>query len=194
MSEPERVWLLVGDLPCLGCGYNLRGLAGPVVMCPECGHANDLQDPTPWRVQQLPVGVIDRQHWPASAVALSFPLFLLGVWSIGATFVHQGFAVVAAGFFAVVAFFWGRECWKWVRSCRNTAWAVAVLLLLHVATWLVFVGIAGVWLIIENRLTGWLAILAFTIGAAGMYATAHLLRRGEYRQEARNWRLPTGRT
>lgn len=26
------------DYPCTGCGYNLRGLCGKVVRCPECGH------------------------------------------------------------------------------------------------------------------------------------------------------------
>ena len=25
------------DLACLGCGYNLRGLAHAVIHCPECG-------------------------------------------------------------------------------------------------------------------------------------------------------------
>ena len=30
------------DLPCPGCGYNLRGLAGDVVSCPECGQSCDV--------------------------------------------------------------------------------------------------------------------------------------------------------
>jgi hypothetical protein len=30
------------DLYCLTCGYNLRGLSGDPVRCPECGNPNDL--------------------------------------------------------------------------------------------------------------------------------------------------------
>lgn len=30
------------DLYCLSCGYNLRGLSGDPVRCPECGQFNDL--------------------------------------------------------------------------------------------------------------------------------------------------------
>ena len=32
------------DLFCLTCGYNLRGLTGDPVRCPECGEDNDLGD------------------------------------------------------------------------------------------------------------------------------------------------------
>ena len=33
---------IVGELYCLTCGYNLRGLSGDPVRCPECGELNDL--------------------------------------------------------------------------------------------------------------------------------------------------------
>lgn len=32
------------DLFCLGCGYNLRGLSGVMVRCPECGEDNDVHE------------------------------------------------------------------------------------------------------------------------------------------------------
>ncbi len=32
------------DLPCLKCGYNLRGLAGDPIKCPECGYENPFGD------------------------------------------------------------------------------------------------------------------------------------------------------
>ena len=38
MSELNR------DLYCLGCGYNLRGLSGDPLRCPECGMFNALAD------------------------------------------------------------------------------------------------------------------------------------------------------
>jgi len=31
------------DLYCLNCGYNLRGLSGDPIRCPECGHLNRLE-------------------------------------------------------------------------------------------------------------------------------------------------------
>lgn len=33
---------IVEDIYCLDCGYNLRGLSGDPIRCPECGHVNDL--------------------------------------------------------------------------------------------------------------------------------------------------------
>lgn len=44
----SSIWLIDGDLPCLKCGKNLRGLIGQKVGCPECGHLNDLADPHQW--------------------------------------------------------------------------------------------------------------------------------------------------
>ena len=44
------------DLYCLTCGYNLRGLTGDPVRCPECGHLNpigDVEIPAPIIAAQL---------------------------------------------------------------------------------------------------------------------------------------------
>lgn len=35
-------WRVQHDLACPGCEYNLRGLAGPVLSCPECGLTVDV--------------------------------------------------------------------------------------------------------------------------------------------------------
>jgi len=39
-AEPPTIEF---DLPCLKCNYNLRGLSGDPLRCPECGHVNLLR-------------------------------------------------------------------------------------------------------------------------------------------------------
>jgi hypothetical protein len=41
-SGPAQVAELQQDLPCPQCDYNLRGLRGVVVQCPECGATFDV--------------------------------------------------------------------------------------------------------------------------------------------------------
>jgi hypothetical protein len=49
MDKPDRdPWFIIRDLPCLGCGYNLRATTGPIRKCPECGWRHDLNDPYQW--------------------------------------------------------------------------------------------------------------------------------------------------
>ncbi|MEM6259116.1 MAG: hypothetical protein AAGI37_12450 [Planctomycetota bacterium] len=47
-STVQHPWHIKQDLPCLHCDYNLRGLDGPQVTCPECGQNNDLTDAYQW--------------------------------------------------------------------------------------------------------------------------------------------------
>jgi len=63
------------DLFCLDCGYNLRGLRGDPVRCPECGHDNDLG------TVSIPASLIrtalhEMETYPTMCVALSVGLFL----------------------------------------------------------------------------------------------------------------------
>ena len=43
------------DLYCLTCGYNLRGLSGDPVRCPECGNLNPIGD------VEIPAEIITKQ-------------------------------------------------------------------------------------------------------------------------------------
>jgi len=68
------------DLYCLECGYNLRGLSGDPVRCPECAFLNPIGD------VELPAPIISKQLQrmetaPATSV-LGFLLLLplLGLW------------------------------------------------------------------------------------------------------------------
>jgi hypothetical protein len=55
------------DVPCPGCGYNLRGLAGDVVNCPECGQSCDVAKLIKWRWvgSWRRVPQLDTLAWPA---------------------------------------------------------------------------------------------------------------------------------
>ncbi|MCC6679651.1 MAG: hypothetical protein IT445_02005 [Phycisphaeraceae bacterium] len=41
-GNPSHVEVVLRDIACPGCQYNLRGLYGPIVQCPECGLACDI--------------------------------------------------------------------------------------------------------------------------------------------------------
>jgi hypothetical protein len=53
-SKSERPFL-DRDLYCLQCGYNLRGLSGDPVRCPECGYDNPIGD------VEIPADLITQQ-------------------------------------------------------------------------------------------------------------------------------------
>ncbi|MAE63847.1 MAG: hypothetical protein CMJ18_06200 [Phycisphaeraceae bacterium] len=42
MSGNDQIETIVRDVTCVACEYNLRGLQGPVVKCPECGAVTDV--------------------------------------------------------------------------------------------------------------------------------------------------------
>ncbi len=42
MLADDRVATILRDIGCPACGYNLRGLHGPIVECPECGQRCDV--------------------------------------------------------------------------------------------------------------------------------------------------------
>jgi len=54
-SEPHDTQVHDIDLYCLNCGYNLRGLLGDPVRCPECFHMNPIGD------VEIPAPIISAQ-------------------------------------------------------------------------------------------------------------------------------------
>lgn len=70
-AQPHRP-KLTRDLPCPGCRYNLRGLPGRVVTCPECGRELDRASlvhrrwTRPWH-QAPGLGTL---QWPAATLLL----------------------------------------------------------------------------------------------------------------------------
>ena len=201
-ESDARQWLLTGDLPCLDCQYNLRGLVGPMVRCPECGHDNDLRQASAWSVKQLPMGVRQRQHWPSSAVVVALLAGGLGVGAVvGGVAGEMQVTVICGLIFVPLFVYWLALCRRWVLSCNQVPWALLILAVLHVATVLVMIGLPMIfsalrWLADPNwRWVPWPA-LALPVGLCGFWWVGHLLKGGQdagmYRQDWRQWRIPVG--
>ena len=152
--DDSEQWLLTGDLPCLGDGYNLHGLVGPIVKCPECGHLNDLRDPSPWEKQDLPLGVRKREHWPASAVLYSL-LVPIAFFFAGYLIILLAYLGLLAGAILVLGaiFVWGNHCQKFIRSARSSRWAIVILVGTHLGAGFVVVGIISIALLVESLST-----------------------------------------
>jgi len=117
--------MITQNLPCPGCGYNLRGLTGDLVICPECGRSCDVlalikekQSERAWATFQgkppgydpavLPAMLLLLSPAPAgylAAAALAF--FLIVIWP---AFEASDPAFVATALITVVTAF----TWVWL--------------------------------------------------------------------------------
>ena len=78
-SQPQSLEVTF-DCECMECGYNLRGLSGEPVRCPECGHLNPVHE-----VQVTPEAIawqLRRMETPLAVCALAA---VVGVPMAGAT-------------------------------------------------------------------------------------------------------------
>lgn len=122
-AEPGRARPLERDLYCLDCGYNLRGLSGDPVRCPECGYLNPID------VAEIPADAIAAQlqrmeSAPAYAVAAFLWLGFMGASWIWAQAREPCF-LWSAG---VAALVWPLQVVRYRRSCRaRPGWAGALL-------------------------------------------------------------------
>lgn len=127
------------DVACPDCGYNLRGLPGPIVNCPECGLRSDVpvlaarQWDKPW--YRAPG--FNALMWPAAWMWISFLIFAF----VDAT-VSLGTASALASCLVVIV------GWSWlmVRASRVLDGEVGVwlALLMHVLVAGYLVGLVGV--------------------------------------------------
>ncbi len=189
-QSDARRWLLSGDLPCLGCDYNMRGLVGPLVRCPECGRVNDLRQPDAWRDRELPLGVRERDHWPATAVMWSLGCVFFGLMTAGMAMAGSWPFIPGVLLLAVLTG-WGWVCRAWLRSVRESSWGLFVIVATHACAWAILGGV------ILTAVTGevWWVVIS-PLGAAGLGLMRGVIRRadgaGQFRQDWRRWQVPVG--
>jgi hypothetical protein len=125
-----RSYVAERDVPCYGCGYNLRGLAGPT--CPECGRTLLLQELMgPPRVR------LGRWFWGGAAldgglfVWMAVRLVATRTASDAAMMVVLGLVLSAAltSIFVLLVYF-RRERVESGTFASEMAWAIWVPLLL----------------------------------------------------------------
>ena len=179
-QQPESSPALDRDLYCLTCGYNLRGLSGDPLRCPECGKLNPLGD------VEIPAEIISRQlrrmeTAPALCVLtvlFAVPLhavFWYGLWT-SALFGFRGadellwFGVFAA-FFSLV---WFNRAASFRSSCLGKfGWKAALakyhfygLLLSGLICGLIIAGAWVTWCLADRHFQGELFALVFVGGTA----------------------------
>lgn len=133
---------ILRDLACPHCEYNLRGLRGPVLDCPECGGRCDVANlvAARWTRPWWAAPGLKTLQWPAVCAFLGLPVAVV----IGAplSFASQSPAplVIAIG---VVAGVW---LWLMVRAMRlcGGGRGIALALLAHALIVAYFAGGIGV--------------------------------------------------
>ncbi len=141
-TESNPLDAVRADLACPACGYNLRGLIGAVVDCPECGQACDITQllTRSWDKPWFHAPNFNRVCLPPAWAALSAVALLVLVGPMMARRATLAIAMIAAGTLAV----WG---------------------LLWVYAWFVFQDLRGVWVTAVAHLV----IAAVTLGLVGCF-------------------------
>jgi len=150
------------NLYCLTCGYNLRGLSGDPIRCPECGNLNPVGD------VELPAPIIDRQlrnMETAPTVCVAAVLFGLPsvAWSVRllVAAVRHGYSldgVIFLGTTGVLcAIVWTASMVVFRKSCVGKPGWGGVLLHYHLyglllCSLVVAWAVAGSWLLSEGAL------------------------------------------
>lgn len=126
------------DLYCLTCGYNLRGLTGDPVCCPECAALNALGEAViPATEIRKQLDILQHSLAGAVAAALIVGLYFLAGWILivpsfpaGGVAVEQITIHGAAVLVAVAG--WTRQMGRFRTSCRRARGWFALFMLYNV--------------------------------------------------------------
>lgn len=128
----DKIWW---NKPCVNCGYNLRGLHGDPVTCPECGFVSPRKKP-----RELKARVARRVATVGSPLTLAIACCLCFVW--GGAVIAMGFIRIGGATCIACAGLWCACIWWFRRRCEShPAWR-GIALRFHVAT-LAVVAVGG---------------------------------------------------
>lgn len=170
---------------CLGCGYNLRGLSGDPIRCPECGRANSAKE------LDLPARTISAQLKQLETASANSVFTVLGLmtygflipWLIRFVGIDRIQVLAYAGGFVVLACAWVYSLRESRKSCENhPQWGGAILRYhlfgLAMIVGCLVVGAGTIWFVIRSArsIYPFLAIpaaaIAIIIFVRRMYAAA----------------------
>ncbi len=129
------------DLFCLVCGYNLRGLSGDPVRCPECGSPNDLGKAA-IPVQMIQRALRDMETSPSACAGFAFAAIVFSTpFLLTANFAYPCTMMVMVP--SVIA--WIPFYFRMKRVYDNQRGWRGILLRFHMATFLCASGVPLIW-------------------------------------------------
>lgn len=156
-DKPPFATLIIGeDISCLTCGYNLRGLSGDPVRCPECGELSRIED------ARVPAAMVQHVLYrmetaPTACTAMTLAIFADIPFVVFSTWGVEKLACVSLLLlFTVVWIFSYHEMKR--TYCNQPGWR-AVLVRFHFAVglFLIFPGCGVAGLLTDNIPVSWLS-------------------------------------
>ncbi len=179
-------WKVYGDWPCFKCLYNLKGLQGPEVTCPECGQNNDLRRLPLWEKAASP-GAVGRIRDLSSIFTSIFIVVFMSASLSNAIDGAWGWVLISVGLTLFVFWLWTRQIRRWLGLLKNRAWGCFLILIAHISLYFAL-SIQGLTLYDE---IGWDVawfIPSCLIGAAGlMWVDRQLRRVVKMREHTMTW-------
>jgi hypothetical protein len=128
-----------GDIACPDCAYNLRGLIGPIVACPECGRRTDVPElaTRQWTKPWYRAPGFDTLTWPAAWCLLGNVAFAVVAAFAGSS----GEALVAVSLFSLAV--WSGLMVRASRVLDNRLAAAGLAILLHILLVGYLIGVFG---------------------------------------------------
>lgn len=172
-SSTSGAWLIRYSLPCLACEYDLIGLHGPVVRCPECGADHDLGNLQDW---------LRRRH--AAAGSPSFRLLLqpfavsvaTAMLFVGGLFVAGRASPIWLLLPAMIAacggLLWLHRAQRFLLACSKRGLGFAGLMVFHIGGLGLVAAAVLVWMAGSNRAIGTPRVQALTLMLAATISTA----------------------
>lgn len=119
--------VVVKDIYCIECGYNLRGLRGPTIRCPECGADNPIE------IAAIPAPFIKEalrhmESAPTGCVAMSLLTCVGLAIALGALLASDLKALVCPVVLLVIAMFGWPACYASAREVyeNKPGWRIIV--------------------------------------------------------------------